>query len=102
MARGVVARVGVPVSHWTSALRNLRACREAVAWCETQPDLATAWATCESGDWLLWLVGRTTTSAPWSEERKPLVRCAVECAALARPHIKSERTLAVAATMKAT
>ena len=38
---------------------------------------------------MLWLVGRTTPSAPWSEERKPLVRSAVRCARLALPVYKA-------------
>ena len=67
--------------HWSEDLANLRACGDALAWCSTQPDLKTAWDKCERADWMLWLVGKLDTSAPWSEERKPLVRCALACAA---------------------
>jgi hypothetical protein len=76
--------------HWTEGLIRIHACHAAVAWCETQPDLATAWAVCERGDWMLWLIGRMTQSAPWSEERKPLALCAADCAELALPYAKGE------------
>jgi hypothetical protein len=35
---------------------------------------------------MLWLLGRTNRSEPWSAGRKRLVRCAVECAAEAEPY----------------
>jgi hypothetical protein len=79
---------------WTSDLISLDACSEAIEWAETQPDLATAWAVCERGDWMLWLIGRTTKSAPWSEERKPLVACALDCAALALPYASDRGAIA--------
>lgn len=36
----------------------LNACPEAVEWAATQPDLETAWANCQRGDWMLWLSHR--------------------------------------------
>jgi hypothetical protein len=73
--------------HWTDALMiKLEACYAAVEWASTKPDLATAWRECKRGDWMLWLINKFDRSTPWSEERKPLVRCAVECAAEAAPY----------------
>ena len=37
-------------------LSRLEACNEAKTWASTQPDLETAWATCERPDWMLWLL----------------------------------------------
>jgi hypothetical protein len=68
-------------------LEDLRACCEARDWAAGQPDAATAWATCERGDWLLWYVGRTAAGEPWSEEWKLLVRAICECARLALPNV---------------
>lgn len=42
----------------TDKLRSMDACAVAIAWAETQPDLATAWRKCERIDWLCWLAGR--------------------------------------------
>jgi hypothetical protein len=35
---------------------------------------------------MLWLLGKLEHSEPWSDARKPLARCAVECAAEAEPY----------------
>jgi hypothetical protein len=83
-------------AHWSNALVKLRACGEAVEWAKTQPSLAAAWDACERADWLLWLVGRTDASAPWSEERKPLVRCANACAAEGLKYAKDGKAKDVA------
>jgi hypothetical protein len=74
------------MTHWTDALVRLKACRDAVDWSRKQPDPATAWRECKRGDWMLWLLGKLEHSEPWSDERKRLVRCAVECAAEAEPY----------------
>lgn len=29
-------------------------CDDAVTWLENQPDIETAWETCERGDWMIW------------------------------------------------
>ena len=39
-------------------LESLNACSEATIWANTQPDLQTAWANCQRGDWMLWLYKR--------------------------------------------
>jgi hypothetical protein len=69
--------------HWSDQLVTLRACSEAVVWARTQPDLAAAWASCERGDWLLWLAGRICQ--PNSAAHRQVVRAAVGCARLALP-----------------
>ena len=64
--------------NWTDDLRRLGACGGAIEWASTQPDLATAWANCKRGDWMLWLVAKASPSKPMSEERKPLVKAACD------------------------
>jgi hypothetical protein len=80
----------VAVTHWSERLLGIDACSDAREWCATQPDLAVAWANCTRGDWMLWLLGRLDESAPWSEGRRPLVRCALACAAEALPYVRGE------------
>ena len=70
------------IKHWSASLPE-NACGEAVRWASKQKSRATAWRDCERGDWMLWLIGQTNASNPYSEERKPLVRVACECARLA-------------------
>ncbi len=68
---------GVVSPHWSAALVDLGACEESIEWSATQPDSATAWAACERPDWLLWLAGRTATTA---EHRQAIVLAACDCA----------------------
>lgn len=81
-------------------IRALGACPEAVEWLASQPSAAAAWRTCKRGDWMLWLIGRLDKSKPWSNERKPLVRCAVECARLSLRYTKDPRVLACIETVE--
>ena len=64
------------MNHWSYSLVELNACSEAVDWCRTQPDLATAWAACERADWMLWLAGRL--SGPAGDPRR--ITLALACA----------------------
>lgn len=68
-------------------IADLGACSDALDWLRTEDHqtLEAAYAACPRGDWLLWLHGRLTASSPWSDERKPLARAAMECARLALP-----------------
>ena len=50
--------------HWSQALVAIHACDEAQAWASLQPSYAEAWASCERGDWLLWLAGRSGDVTP--------------------------------------
>jgi hypothetical protein len=88
------------MTHWTDALVKLKACHGAVEWSSTQPDLATAWRECQRGDWMLWLLGKIDRSEPWSDERKPLVQCAVECAAEAEPYEGDDKAGQMVATCR--
>ena len=63
-------------------LRKYGACDEAIAWAESQPNAATAWAACERGDWLLWLAARVNL------DRKLLVQAACACARQALQYIR--------------
>ena len=83
-------------THWTDQLIALRACNGAVEWAREQPDLATAWATCERGDWMLWLAGRLS-GPPEGEGRKTLVLAACDCAELSLRYIREEWSRDVAA-----
>ncbi len=68
--------------HWTDTLVRLSACSDAVAWARAYPDLPTAWAACDRGDWMLWLAGKLA-GPPGDASRIPLVRAACDCAELA-------------------
>ena len=68
-------------------LRAMRACDDAVDWLIEQPSYEKAWATCDRGDWMLWLAGRLSGGSE-SDARKQLVLAACECARLALPHVK--------------
>lgn len=46
-------------SGWQSRLEAMDACEAALEWCADQTSLAAAWRACSSGDWLLWLLGRS-------------------------------------------
>jgi len=40
-------------------IERYKPCSEAKAWLRTQPDLQTAWDTCERADWLVWALKQT-------------------------------------------
>src|SRR5205085_3388088 len=61
-------------------LTSIEACREAVEFAERFDNEQTAWDSCPRGDWMLWLLGRINKSTPWSDGRKPLLGCTLECA----------------------
>jgi len=71
------------------ALKSLGACDSAIEFASQFETLDAAWQACERGDWMLWLVGKTTKGKPWSDERKLLVKCAMECAETVK-HLWSE------------
>jgi hypothetical protein len=76
--------------HWSDALRAVHACHESLVWALTQPDAATAWATCERADWLLWIAGRLAST---DDARKLVVLAACACArtALGRVPVGEDR-----------
>lgn len=75
---------------WWRSLEALGACEDAVTWCKTQPSLTAAWASCERSDWMIWLIGRCSPSAPWSHERKSIVRLACAIARTALQHARGD------------
>ena len=65
-------------------LTEIGACKEAKLWVRDK-SLAEAWATCQRGDWMLWLAKRACVDI------RPLTLAKAECAALAFPYM-SERS----------
>ncbi len=72
-------------AHWTADLPD-DTCAEAIMWAKGYPDIESAWAACERGDWMLWLAGRYLVPAD-SEGRRRLVLAACGCARLALRHV---------------
>ena len=68
----------------STQLRMLGACPPAVEWAKNFDTPQAAWDACERGGWMLWILGRLDKSKPWSDGRKPLVACVIECALTAR------------------
>ncbi len=77
--------------NWIKTLEGIGACSEALAWGEqfTTPD--EAWAACERGDWMLWLLGKLA-GGPETASRKKLVLAACQCARFALPYVKEGET----------
>lgn len=72
-------------------LQAMNACREAVEYASTFSTLQEAWVACERGDWLLWLVGRTTERRDEAALRR-LTLAKARCAKLAVPLMRGERS----------
>ncbi len=64
-------------------IAHLKPCPNPARWLRTQPDLKTAWESCEYADWMLSLAGRL--SVPHSL----IVLAACDCARTALPYVKS-------------
>src|SRR5690606_33136567 len=71
------------VMHWSAKLEALGACNEAANYARTFDSFSDAWAACERGDWMLWILD-TLSGPPGSDSRRAVVAAAVDCAALAR------------------
>ncbi len=83
-----------------SKIKHLFPCGDAQAWLQSLPNNTTpqqAWDECKTGSWMLWLIGRTDKSLPWSDERKPVVLCAMDCALLAKKHLPAKSKKEIAA-----
>jgi len=61
-------------------LEELHACQPAIDWVNNK-DLKTAWATCERGDWMLWLADHINI------DKKLMVLAACDCAEPALSYI---------------
>ena len=44
-------------THWSDALLTLRACEDAIDFAAQHATYEAAWAACERGDWMVWLLG---------------------------------------------
>ena len=66
-------------------LDALDACDEAREWVATQPDAATAWATCPHANWLMVLLGEMHVRGALPRETLVLAACA--CAETALCHV---------------
>ena len=73
------------MKHWTDKYVKLDPCSNAMDWLKTQPNARTAWATCQRGDWMLWLAG-VLAGPPGSDSRRPLVLAACDCADLGKAY----------------
>lgn len=60
--------------HWTAKLEELKACKDAIDWCKTQPSLKIAWKTCKNPEWKIWLIGRLSGNVG-SEMKILLAKC---------------------------
>ncbi|KKL52844.1 hypothetical protein LCGC14_2281380 [marine sediment metagenome] len=72
---------------WTTPIKRLGACEDAVEWASQYKTPEKAWINCKRGDWMLWLLGKLA-GEPGSDSRKPLVLAACECARLSLPYVK--------------
>jgi hypothetical protein len=62
---------------YAELLAGLGACGEAVAWSKGKT-LEEAWATCERGDWMFWLVAKMVGREGWpTHQEVVLAACAV-------------------------
>lgn len=70
---------------WIKKLKEMRACREAIKWCEAGEymNLQDAWQNCERADWMFWLITETIKD---DADRKPLASIACKCARLSLPY----------------
>ncbi len=83
--------ITITTGNWEEAMKSLKArkaleamspCGDASKWVKDNPRLTAneLWDACPRGDWMLWLIGKGVASPPWSDERKPLLACALDCA----------------------
>lgn len=73
----MTARRAIPFA----SLEAMRACGDSLRWLRGLPDdsLDAAWARCDRGDWMLWLIGMEAESEPFrSIERRRLSGCLAE------------------------
>ena len=75
------------ITHWSRRLKALGACKDAVDWAKKQPSFPEAWASCERGDWMLWLAGTMCDKPDWPT-RQELVLVACDCAELSLKYVK--------------
>ena len=74
-------------------LKKLGACKEAREWAASYSTLQEAWDACENGSWMLWLVAKRAGGEAWSNERKPVLAAALDCAETVK-HLWPEKSAA--------
>lgn len=70
--------------HW-SAILPVNTCGYAKDWAKKQKSAASAWATCERGDWMLWLLGKWCDS---DVQHRRIVLAACDCARLSLKYVE--------------
>lgn len=75
------------MKRWIRPIKKMRACEEALVWAKQFATIDEAWAKCERGDWMLWLLGKLV-GEPDTDSRKKLVLTVCKCARLALPYVK--------------
>lgn len=72
------------MNHWSIVLNDngLEAPEEIRTWARAQPTAEAAWASCERGDWLLWVAYRINLN------RKLVTLATCACVRLALPHVR--------------
>ena len=75
-------------------IRHLKPCQDALQWAANYTNPVQAWNECPRGDWMLWLLGKTNHSNPWTDGRKALLACCLDCAETAK-HLWPEKQLEV-------
>jgi hypothetical protein len=80
----------INIEDFETLLNNLCACSPAKEWAKGK-DLATVWATCERGDWMLWLLEKMAEKPGWLT-RKQVVGIACDCAETALKYVKPDET----------
>src|SRR3990167_1321783 len=80
-------------------ISDLKPCRDAVVWLDQQQSPQQAWDDCPRGDWMLWLIGKQIKSESWSDGRKSLLACALDCAGTVK-HRWSNQTVAAVTILR--
>ena len=75
-------------------LKGFGASEEEIRWAGDM-SIAQVWATCERGDWMLWLASKLHI------DMRVLTAAKAECAALAMPYMKDYRSIAAVSAARA-
>lgn len=86
------------MSALSERLEVLGACSSGIHWAAGFDDPQAAWAACQRGDWMLWLLG-CFAGQRWSDARKPVLASGIACAELAAPHWPQEYADSIAAAL---
>ena len=76
---------------WLERIKRMKACEVAIKWAEQFDTIEEAWQACERGDWMLWLLGKTS-GKPGSNKKRKLVLASCACARLSLPYVQEEET----------